>query len=139
MKSKKDYNKEYYQKYKKQFKKQRRAYYLKNKEKELIYAKQYRAKHKKHYSKLARTHNLRIKFGITEQDYNKIIQKQKGTCAICKHKEKKIHHCTNKIQNLCVDHNHKTNKIRGLLCNNCNACLGWYENHKQNVDKYIKS
>lgn len=51
------------------------------------------------------------KYGITEGQYLDLLKKQKGVCAICK-KPPKI--------NLCVDHNHSTLEIRGLLCSFCN-------------------
>ncbi len=43
---------------------------------------------------------------------------QNGACAICKKKRKRW---------LCVDHCHRTGKIRGLLCTSCNAALGSFE------------
>lgn len=39
---------------------------------------------------------------------------------------------------LSVDHDHETNRFRGLLCQNCNSRLGWYENHKAVIEEYIK-
>lgn len=39
--------------------------------------------------------------------------------------------------NLCVDHDHSTKKFRGLLCHKCNSMLGWYENNKDLIDKYL--
>jgi Recombination endonuclease VII. len=59
---------------------------------------------------------LRKKYGMTEDDYNKLLAKQKGRCAIC-----------GKYKKLVVDHCHTTNKVRGLLCNNCNSMLGFSE------------
>jgi protein tyrosine/serine phosphatase len=53
-------------------------------------------------------------FGLTTQDYMNMYSEQKGCCAICK-EPKEI---------LCVDHCHTTNRVRGLLCNNCNFALG---------------
>ena len=38
---------------------------------------------------------------------------------------------------LCVDHNHQTNEFRGMLCQMCNRQLGWYEKHRESVDKYL--
>ena len=38
---------------------------------------------------------------------------------------------------LCVDHDHKTKKFRGLLCQACNRSLGWFENNKEKVKKYL--
>lgn len=49
-------------------------------------------------------------------------------CEICGIKENK---------KLCVDHDHKNNKFRGLLCSLCNRQLGWFENNKDNILKYL--
>jgi hypothetical protein len=40
-------------------------------------------------------------------------------------------------KNLCIDHDHTTGKFRGLLCQICNRQLGWYENNKENIQKYL--
>jgi hypothetical protein len=53
------------------------------------------------------------KYGITIEQYEEILKKQSGLCAICNRKKR-----------LCIDHCHKTGKVRGLLCFNCNALLG---------------
>jgi len=63
-----------------------------------------------------RDKHLKRKFNLTLQEYNKILKKQGGVCAICRNKE------SNK--SLAVDHNHKNGKVRGLLCTNCNITLG---------------
>ena len=42
-----------------------------------------------------------------------------------------------KAKNLCIDHDHSTNEFRGLLCQVCNRQLGWYENNKENIDRYL--
>ena len=55
-------------------------------------------------------------FGITLKEYNVLLEQQKFLCAICKEKDLKIR--------LAVDHDHKTGKIRGLLCSRCNLTLG---------------
>ena len=55
---------------------------------------------------------------MTVEDYDALMEKQNGQCAICK---------TNELtfgRGLVVDHNHKTGQIRGLLCSHCNVILG---------------
>ena len=51
---------------------------------------------------------------MTEQEYDLMVRKQQGLCGICGKPVKKLR----------VDHNHKTGKIRGLLCSACNIGLG---------------
>lgn len=60
-------------------------------------------------------------------DYNSVFNKQNGCCAICGKPEKAKRN--GRIVNLAIDHNHKTNKIRGLLCKKCNIGLGHFEDN----------
>ena len=71
------------------------------------------------------THNkvLLRKFGITLEEYNKMLKQQNNKCAICKQGEIKLNKY-GKPKRLSVDHDHKTNKIRGLLCHTCNTGIG---------------
>ena len=65
-----------------------------------------------------RRHNLKHFFGITPEDYDKMLEKQRSLCAICER------HVSNFKKRLAVDHCHHTGKIRGLLCASCNSGLG---------------
>lgn len=59
------------------------------------------------------------RFGMTVEQYEELFSTQNGLCAIC-----------GKPPNgkkLAVDHCHSSNRIRGLLCNSCNAFLGLLE------------
>ena len=71
---------------------------------------------KKHWSDESRNDRLQRQYSITEQQYDAIFKKQEGKCAIC--------NCHQHYQRLCVDHDHKTGMVRGLLCTNCNRGLG---------------
>ena len=53
--------------------------------------------------------------GISLVDYDAMLQRQNGACAICKRSG----------QALCVDHCHACGKVRGLLCGKCNSVLGF--------------
>lgn len=43
-----------------------------------------------------------------------------------------------KPNNLCVEHDHKTKKFRGLVCNKCNNRLAWLDDNLESIIKYIK-
>jgi len=73
---------------------------------------------------------LRKLFGIDIEQYRNILEKQNGVCAICEQKETVIDKRINKVRRLSVDHDHKTGKVRGLLCAKCNHLLG---NIKDNI------
>ena len=65
------------------------------------------------------------RYGITLEQYNQMLEKQLHACAICKEPESQI--SWGKTKRLAVDHDHKTGKVRGLLCQRCNTTLGRYE------------
>lgn len=71
------------------------------------------------------------KYGITLEEYNNILHNQGYVCAHCKLPERKIDYRTGKLHALCVDHDHETGKVRGLLCMLCNTRLEY-------IIKYIK-
>ena len=82
-------------------------------------------------SKVVRNTNLLKKFGITLDDYNLMFTQQKGCCAIC---EK---HQTEFDKRLAVDHCHKSGKVRGLLCQQCNQALGMFYDNVENLKNAI--
>jgi hypothetical protein len=93
----------------------------------------YRKASKKHWHKLndKKKHSLWIKrYGITLEDYQKMHDNQKGVCKICKKP------CKTK-QVLSVDHCHKTNKVRGLLCVKCNTGLGMFNDNVKYLQEAI--
>jgi len=59
------------------------------------------------------------KYGLTIEKFNNLLQNQNYECGICKKKFKDSY----PLQP-CVDHDHKTNVVRGLLCHNCNSGIG---------------
>lgn len=52
-------------------------------------------------------------YGITAEQYASLLRYQGGKCFICQR-------ATGKRRRLSVDHDHKTGRVRGLLCNPCN-------------------
>lgn len=78
--------------------------------------------------------NILKKYGLTIQSYNEILESQNGRCAICKDRPLKG-------KNLSVDHCHKTQVVRGLLCATCNSGLGMFRDDifsMENAVEYLK-
>lgn len=74
------------------------------------------------------------KYGISLEEYNKILMTQNGVCAICGEK------CSSG-RNLAIDHCHSTGVIRGLLCGNCNLSIGKFKDSisiLQNAINYLR-
>ncbi len=65
--------------------------------------------------------------GITYDEYEKMFEFQKGKCAICNEPERCLSRDGFTIKRLCLDHNHKTGNIRGLLCHDCNTGIGKFK------------
>lgn len=81
--------------------------------------------------------DLKKKYGVGVEFYNEKLKEQNGKCAICGVKEGTIG--TGKFSNgrLCVDHVHdETDRIRGLLCTNCNLGIGSF---RDDIDKLWKA
>jgi hypothetical protein len=61
------------------------------------------------------------KYGLTLEAYRALEAEQKGVCAICGKGPGGMEHSHKR---LCVDHDHSTGEIRGLLCGACNIAIG---------------
>jgi hypothetical protein len=110
-----------------------RENYKKNKEKYVEKRKKWESKNKEKIASLALKFNLKRNYGISVESFNEMVEKQNGKCLICGN--------TNGTMRLCVDHCHKTGKIRGLLCGKCNNGLGCFNddiNKMQLAIEYIR-
>lgn len=72
-----------------------------------------------------RKYLLKKEYNLTPEQYWELWDKQGGVCAICGSPDSDIVKGT--PSHLAVDHCHETNKIRGLLCGNCNRRLKFIE------------
>lgn len=68
-----------------------------------------------------RRFNLEKLYGITLAEYDALMRKQAGVCAVCRKAPAARH---SRDIRLVVDHCHETGITRGLLCNNCNRAIG---------------
>lgn len=76
-------------------------------EKKNAYERARRAKHGHRWLK------IKSRYGITEADFALIVKEQGGVCACCKTRLP-----------VDIDHCHRTNQLRGLLCRACNIGIG---------------
>ena len=75
----------------------------------------------------AKNNHLMSRFGITYAKYQEMLVNQNHCCKICGKTEQE----NGKM--LAVDHCHRTEKIRSLLCSSCNICIGFIEKNKISI------
>lgn len=102
----------------------KKQYYKEHADERREYNKQYRKEH----ADEKRNYRFKRNYGIEIPDkyYQSKLTEQENRCAICnkpKSKEKKA---------LALDHDHRTNVLRGILCDDCNKSLGHMERRKIN-------
>lgn len=83
------------------------------------YTQQDRRTNPEKFRRWDRKNRLKL-YGLTPQEYEEMVERQNGVCAICGFPES-----AGKL--LGVDHCHRTGKVRQLLCSNCNNGLGKFK------------
>ncbi len=79
-----------------------------------------------------REYKYKMKYGMTIADYDALLKRQGGCCAIC---GKPAAEATRR---LVIDHDHASGQVRGLLCDSCNIFLGYFEKCKNNFVEFQK-
>lgn len=69
---------------------------------------------------------LKNRFGIDKDEFDAMLASQNGACKICLG----VSPGASK-KHFSVDHDHKTGKIRGILCHGCNAGLGMFQDNPE--------
>ncbi|OGM05627.1 hypothetical protein A2125_00435 [Candidatus Woesebacteria bacterium GWB1_43_5] len=108
-----------------------RVWKAKNRERANELARESHARNKWKHVEQLRYKRFEKLYGINRDQYNLIYQKQSGKCLICSEipKTERLFH---------IDHDHKTQIVRGLLCSRCNGALGWFEKNEEKIFKYLK-
>lgn len=78
-------------------------------------------KYKEARKLICRKYDLKKEYSITPEEVQALILRQGNKCAICRG-DKPTHR-----RNWCVDHDHETGKVRGLVCSKCNLGLGHFQ------------
>lgn len=92
--------------------------------------KEYRKRNSKDPKKLNILYQKKSKYNLSKEEYLKLFEIQDNKCAICGCK-------FDEIKKGYVDHNHLTNRVRGLLCTKCNSLLGFAEDNIEILRKAI--
>lgn len=93
--------------------------------------KQHQEYKNRHPDKGLNSH-LKRTYGITLEEYNRLFAEQNGRCAICGISQLEL------TKRLCVDHDHETGKVRGLICNMCNGGLGYFKDSLTSLEKAVE-
>lgn len=104
----------------------RAAYYQKHKAEE----QERRAQWRRNNREKTKVTRLQWLYGVTYEWYQSQLAKQNNACAIC------LKPASNKL--FCVDHNHHTGEVRGLLCPRCNLALGIFQDDIAVLNKAIQ-
>lgn len=104
------------------------AHYQKYREQYIRRSREWRKK----YPERVKEYGIKYRHGISLKDYKNMLKQQNGKCAICGKLQSDFK------QKFIVDHCHKTNKIRGLLCCRCNTLLGRIENIPDNFKRLLE-
>lgn len=80
-----------------------------------------------------REYRLKLKYGLTVEQYQKMLLEQDNQCKICSGDL-----IVQGDDKACVDHNHTTNKVRGLLCKTCNFMLGYAQENRDTLLEAVK-
>lgn len=75
-----------------------------------------------------KVYSMRHSYGFTKEQYEKMYQQQEGCCGCCHRPIVSTFDSIEKSKTH-IDHEHKTGKVRGLLCLRCNHAVGWVEKH----------
>ena len=103
-------------------KKKNKEYYHNNTDRMKEVTRQNREKKKEAYGNTRYFRDARVKYGISKENYTQLWGNQGGRCKICEND-------LTVGQRPHIDHCHKTGKVRGLLCHNCNRGLGAFKDN----------
>lgn len=95
---------------------------------DIVAEHKYYEKHKDKVKLRSMTRHLRTKYGITPEDVTAMKSSQDNKCKICGDDLSTVKSC--------IDHQHTTGKIRGILCHRCNVGLGYF---KDSTDRLLSA
>ena len=140
--------KRYYQKNKKEIREKKKLYYKDNLEEIGKYRKEYYKKNGDYVRKKSREWKRKNRerdkenriirlYGINFKGFNEILKSQNNMCKICGILIEEKNLLDRRKNGIVIDHNHKTGKVRGILCSPCNYILGNAKDNKKILKEAI--
>jgi Recombination endonuclease VII len=123
------YNKKWYLENRDVVKNKSHKWYIENKDRARKNNNFWVSKNKEKNNIYKRKYQLNKKYNITLDQFNEMLFKQENKCGICGNTFLRIPD---------IDHNHKTGKVRGLLCHNCNLIIGLAKDKLTTLNNAIK-
>lgn len=109
-----------------------RRSYLRRRERILIKKQEYYKENKEMLLSKRRAAEIKFKYGLTGEQYTSLFHAQGGCCAVCG-----VTHNNTRQRRMCIDHDHTTGEIWGLLCSLCNHAMERLESHAEWTQKAL--
>jgi len=131
MASKKEWNRQDYKNNSEKYIKRARQWEKDNPERKKQLNKQWNKDHPKRVRETSRRAKMKYRYGLSYEDWLEMWESQDGKCAICG----KIFITPSDAH---IDHDHKTDELRGLLCKKCNFGISFFDDDPEPLAKAIK-
>ena len=92
------------------------------------YCKSWRRRHPKKSCEIRRRSRIKHAYGLSGGEFDRLLTRQSNQCAVCK----------SPLTKPCVDHDHRTGKVRGLVCRDCNLAVGHFKDDPERMRKAIR-
>lgn len=107
---------------------QSREWAANNRDAERARVRKYHAENRERLNEYARWQRFQRKYGVSKDQYVVMLASQEHQCKICDRP------LINQGR-VCIDHSHKTNKVRGILCDRCNRGIGLLQDNPTVLNK----
>ena len=110
----------------------KKRFYQRNRDQQIERTRIWQDENQDKYEKNLKKKNANSRFkrrGITKEEYEEMLLGQKGNCKLCG-----IPIDPKAVQ---IDHCHKTDIVRGLLCRPCNVGLGMFKDDRKMLERAI--
>lgn len=101
------------------------------------YVREYYERYPEKKRDVNRRSHLKSTYDMTVEQYDEMLAAQGGGCGSCGGQETRLHQ-NGRLRSMAVDHDHKTGRVRGILCQRCNITLGLCEEKPEVLMQVIK-